>query len=528
MKRKIIELLKKSNTLPFLFAGSGISRRYLNIEDWEGLLKKFAKQIDGNEFGYNVYKQKAIIAGYEEGILPKIAELIEHDFNTVWYQEDRFDDNRMKHIDDIEAGSSPFKMEIADYMKDESSNLNSDYKDELDLLKQLANKSIAGVITTNYDTLLEDTFTNFTKYVGQEELIFSSLLGISEIYKIHGCATQPDSIVINEKDYKDFSERYAYLAAKLMTIFLEHPIIFIGYSISDKNIESILKSIVKCLSQKHLEQLKERLIFIEWCKSGEEDISTYSKAFEGNKSIDMTRVKLNDFSVLYEALLDNKAKYNVSMLRQIKEDIYDLVITNTPTSKLRVIGLEDDDKLDQVEVVVGVGVLSEFGQKGYLGVSADELYEDVIMDSGDFDIERIIKDSLPILLPRNSKVLPMFKYLKDYDGVIPRVITESMIHTFDDLLSATIIKNRDHHSCRNKNLDYIQKEYSIEKCLQITPHMKPENIDVQKLKEMIEKLIKDNPNVLSDKENQNLRSDLKRVIRIYDFLKYGNQAKEIE
>jgi hypothetical protein len=35
------------------------------------------------------------------------------------------------------------------------------------------------------------------------------------------------------------------LAAKILIIFLEHPVIFLGYSISDKNIENVLKAIVK-------------------------------------------------------------------------------------------------------------------------------------------------------------------------------------------------------------------------------------------------------------------------------------------
>ena len=70
--------------------------------------------------------------------------------------------------------------------------------------------------------------------------MFSRLQGIAEVYKIHGSVSDPSSVVINENDYKEFKEKSEYLAAKLLTIFMEYPIIFMGYSISDKNIQDIL------------------------------------------------------------------------------------------------------------------------------------------------------------------------------------------------------------------------------------------------------------------------------------------------
>jgi hypothetical protein len=174
--------------------------------------------------------------------------------------------------------------------------------------------------------------------------------------------SRPESIIINEEDYTAFEQRNAYLAAKIMTIFLEHPIIFLGYSINDINIQNILKEIVKCLSPKNLLMLKERLIFVEWVENDkDQDVSTMIKSFDDGKFVNMTSIKLKDYSFLYEALLETKAKINVGVLRRFKEELYDYVITNNPTKHMRVAGIEDE-RLKDEDLVLAIGNISDFGR----------------------------------------------------------------------------------------------------------------------------------------------------------------------
>ena len=241
MKNAILRRLKKTDHLPMLFIGSGMSIRYLGLENWKGLLRKFARLAMDNEYAYEMYEQQAKGLESKEGLLPKVADLIERDFNVRWFKDEQFKESREQSADEISRSVSPFKIEVASYMRGKSREHNAEYAAEIELFKRLEMRSIGGVLTTNYDCFIENLFASYTKYIGQEELLFSTLHGISEIYKIHGCCTKPESIVINEADYADFTEKNAYLAAKILTIFLEHPIVFIGYSINDPNIESILK-----------------------------------------------------------------------------------------------------------------------------------------------------------------------------------------------------------------------------------------------------------------------------------------------
>ena len=118
--------------------------------------------------------------------------------------------------------------------------------------------------TTNYDFFFEKLFDDYTPYVGQDQLVFSAIQGIAEIYKIHGSVSLPETLVINERDYEVFNDKSKYLAAKLMTIFMEYPIIYIGYSLTDQDIQKILNDILLCLPKDKADRLQERFVFVDY------------------------------------------------------------------------------------------------------------------------------------------------------------------------------------------------------------------------------------------------------------------------
>ena len=522
---KLESIFKNFNKPPVLFIGAGLSRRYLGLGNWEMLLREMAALTKDNELAFEQYKRKAVNSGYKVGEFQKIAELIENDLSDLWFEADKFKDSRDKYKNLAKQGISPLKIEIAKYIEESSLNINPDYSEEIDLLRKLGKKSIASIITTNYDTFLEETFKNYKSFVGQEELILSNLQGVGEIYKIHGSITSPDSIIINEKDYIEFEEKNSYLAAKILTIFLEHPIIFLGYSIGDEDIKNILKSIVKCLSKEKLDKLKKRLVFVEWNNTDEEDkISDYSISFEDGKTLYMTRLYIKDFSLLYSTLLKNKYGYNTTVLRRLKEEIYELVASNEPTSKMKVVNIEDDDNLDQVEFVMGVGVISDFGKKGYSGIKVKELFEDVLFDDKDFNNDMIVAESLPILIKQNKGSVPIYKYISQCGCKIHDVVRNEIKDKFEDLLSRTIRNNRSKHDYSQKTLNEIIDENEDSKVLSIVPLLNEENIDIKSLGEFLKNYYTNNPDVFTS----STKSDFRRLVKIYDWLKYYQKYKEKE
>ena len=515
---KIREIIGNLSTTPFLFVGSGMSRRYLNLPDWKGLLKHFAEIIRDDEFAYDYYENRAKGMSYKAGVMPKVAELIQKDFDEKWFRDASIRLVGKEELQLIHNGLSPFKAELAHYIK-EKTVINVEYQKEIDKLSEISEKSIAGIITTNYDSFLEDYFNGFSKYVGQSQLIFSAIQGVAEIYKIHGSVEVPDSIVINEDDYVRFQEKSAYLAAKLMTIFMEYPIIFMGYSISDTNIQSIMKSIVNCLDAEQVKKLENRFIFIEYKADmlGAE-VTPYTIMVD-DKPLMMKKITLSDFMLLYHALEDKKLKLPVRILRRFKQELYEYTITNVATGNLRVASIEDTRVADE-ELVLAIGKASEMGYKGLSGLESNEWYRDIVLGDLKFSADELLEHAYPKLLKQNSGKVPANKYLSMATKEFPEYGELMKSQGFDEIISPTFKKERKilGSYCSVKQI-WENEKTNVGKAARLIAHLTEEQIDLIELEDVLRELFEEDVNILQNKSNA--RSDIRRLIRIYDYLKWG-------
>lgn len=515
----INEIISKFNTTPFLFVGSGLTRRYLNLPDWKGLLRYFAKKIRNDDFAYSSYENLAKGMECKVGILPKVAELIQKDYDQKWFADATIRTVDGETLNLIHDGISPFKVELANYLKTLAVP-NVAYADEIAKLSEISEKSIAGVITTNYDTFLEEYFRGFCKYIGQSELIFSPIQGVAEIYKIHGSIEVPDSIVINEEDYVYFQEKSAYLAAKLMTIFMEYPIIFIGYSIGDSNIQSIIKSIVNCLDAEQVKKLEDRFVFIEYKEGMIGAEATPYTIMIDDKPLTMRKIVMSDFMLLYNALEGKKAKLPVRILRRFKQELYEYTITNAPTDSIRVASIEDERIADD-ELVLSIGRASEFGLKGLSGLESNELYRDVVIGDLQYSADELLEYALPKLLQQNSGKLPINKYLQNATKEFPEHNKLIENQNFDYLISNTIKNNRKSLGAYTSIKQIWENERSnLEKATRLIAYLSEEQIDVAELENILGGLFEEDVNILQN-ASQAERTNIKRLIRIYDYLKWG-------
>lgn len=487
---------------PYLFVGAGFSRRYANLPSWRDLLEHFASFTD-MPFGY-----------YDTGGLPNAASRLAANFREVWWKDDRFADSRAKwgkQLGDDE--SSALKIEIANYLDGllDSTPIDPTLKLEFDLLKSA---TIDGIITTNYDKLLSKVFPTYTTFEGQEGLLFSDTQGIAEIYAIHGSTSNPLSLLLTQEDYDKFKSRNQYVAAKLMTIFVEHPVIFLGYSLADPNIQDILLSLIGGLQDKAYEKLQDRLIFIEWDPDSDGDFSRTQMSIEG-EFLPVVKITVPDWHDVFKVLNYREHALPARTLRILKKQVYDIILTNDPKKRLYAYKHIDDENADDISIVFGVGAIASVG---YTGLTRRDLVLDLIEPpKSPLDAEKVLDSVIaPIRFNWNT---PCFKYLSeanllDDDG---RLITghgrPASIEARVKHIEKRIVLEREHVT--RMSISELKAAIGVDGILKQGYRLPSRTHDLEGLRELLIPLLS------ATEETNKMSTEVARMAVTYDYMKYS-------
>ncbi|SIS14562.1 SIR2 family protein [Natronorubrum thiooxidans] len=351
------EKVEEMTCQPILFVGSGISRRYFDGPDWLELLEEMAEQCPtAAEIGY--YTQK----GMDE---TKIGEQLA-DAYYEWAFEDK-SQFPSKLYDGDNYGEDIFlKHSICEHLKEKSpesiEDIDEQYHEEIELLQDISPQSI---ITTNYDPLLEVIFPEYEPIIG-EEVLRSPHQSVGEIYKIHGCVSDPDSLVLTAEDYNNYDEKKKYLTAKLLTYFAEHPVLFTGYGVGDRNVKKILSDLDEVLAPDENEAV-ENLYFLKW----KDDISElakfdYQKRFQtvGDRTIILNYIVASGFEWVFRAFGSGGSieGVNLKLLRTVMANTYDIIAEKAPRKEVN-INYESlktaADSEDNFATVFGVSMMDD-------------------------------------------------------------------------------------------------------------------------------------------------------------------------
>ena len=98
------------------------------------------------------------------------------------------------------------------------------------------------ILTTNYDTLLEEAFDEqgvvYQKIIGDYDLKHGMLDRV-RIVKLYGCITEPDSMVITEEDQFAFLDRWPNIIDVLGRGFSNKTLLFIGCDLAQRDLRHV-------------------------------------------------------------------------------------------------------------------------------------------------------------------------------------------------------------------------------------------------------------------------------------------------
>lgn len=178
---------------------------------------------------------------------------------------------------------------------------------------------LADIITTNYDTNIEYCMNNDVSVISRKLSTLNDLKGKNRLYKIHGCIKDmkdqnsmesDSSIVITERDYNNFKAKNRYLFYRTYSIFTEKKVVFIGYSINDPNIRSLLNDVI----EESNNSVNLQMYWINKDKMREIDKSYYEKIY-GLRIIE--DISLKDFFID----LQDRIEKNMELRKINTEDI---------------------------------------------------------------------------------------------------------------------------------------------------------------------------------------------------------------
>lgn len=200
-----------------IFVGAGVSCNVKNMPDWSSLIQNMAEAIEYSKCTSCKHRKEDC----------ERTCLLKNDFSS-----DEF----------LKIPQYLFNRDPKLYNKILSDSIICDENCDAPLSSAIFDINPVHIITTNYDKLLESSKNVFCE---QYQVIVNDkdLLNADKgkyIIKMHGDISLPESIVLKEQDYLDYSQNHVLIELFIKSLLTDHIVLFLGYSLNDYNIKLII------------------------------------------------------------------------------------------------------------------------------------------------------------------------------------------------------------------------------------------------------------------------------------------------
>lgn len=363
-----LQSLRDKNQYPIVFIGSGMSKRFIKSSpDWLSLLEEYWNKLNQeiDFYSYLNNLRKEVIDKHPDyndekvkfTINAQTASFIENKFNNLYDTDNSIiPDLTPKKV--FQENLSPFKYSVSKRFSE--LEFIPEMEDEIVEFSKVLGKSKM-IVTTNYDLMVEILLKQENKFpdvfVGNKGF-FNETTGWNELFKIHGTAEDSNSIVITESDYDKFNHDALLLNAKLLTSLIDSPIIFLGYSLTDLNIRTLLNDYSENLPT-NLSEIADRITIVEYVEHQSNIIENIEH--DSSLGINYTKIETNNYLNLFKKL--NKINQGVSpnYIRKYQHILKKIIISKGKSGQLdtfltttsNIDSLSEKDMNSNIAVAIG-------------------------------------------------------------------------------------------------------------------------------------------------------------------------------
>ncbi|MDC7794984.1 SIR2 family protein [Bacillus altitudinis] len=529
----VLRNLEENNEYPIIFIGSGMSKRYLeNFPSWDELLKEYWEKLNENLnfYGYlskisrEIEKEHQNISKDELTYLTNIraAQEIETQFNELFMEEKI----KVPNLDVQTAYQdkiSPFKKSIAEKFK--TYQFKEDCQSEIELFTQFIRKAQI-IVTTNYDTFIEDIFNyeydgKITTYVGHRGF-FDQTEGWSELFKIHGSVEDPNSIVITKSDYDLYDKKSILISAKLIAALVQSPIIFLGYSLTDVNVQNMISDFASQLPKEDSRKSAQRIIIVERDEGNESILE--EKLSDHNKGWHYTLLKTDNFKKLFEELTKVNQGLSPYHVRKYHQVIKKLVVDKGKKGSLDAVLLSPQE-LDAIEDKIDTGkpIVLALGDKAHIYKMPNAIS---YMNDYVFGKQEIMTDvALRYVASQSSHSrIPFAKYVKDVDLEKVDITTEEKEKILQRIQNHGSLEEMQNSISRfnrqnyNNIGDILNEEFNNSRKIDLVVY-NIDNFKDEEIEAYVKEQIEQN---FATSTNQMEKTSLRRLAAAYDLKLYGD------
>lgn len=168
---------------------------------------------------------------------------------------------------------------------------------------------------------------------------------------------------------------------------------------------------------------------------------------------------------------------------------------------------------------MAIGKVSDLGLKGLKGLESNEWYKNILLDNLEFSADELLEYAYPKLAKMNSFNIPLNKYLKQAEKRYEEYEKRAKENNFEKIISKSLKNSRKYITYSSVKEIWDKEKLNIERATRYIAGLTEKQINLSELEIVLRELFK-NENILEEC-SPNVRTNIRRLISIYDYLKWG-------